>query len=164
MTKYNRLTLIEEIEPYIWGNKKYKKFLCKCDCGTMVEVRLDKMKLGNTKSCGCYNKELITKPHKPTNLTHGHTKKGNVSREFHSWHGMKQRCTNPKTKHYNYYGGRGITICDRWLNSFTDFIEDMGPRPEGKSLDRINNDGNYEPNNCKWSTQVEQLKNRRINA
>lgn len=162
MEKYNRLTLIKEVEPYIWGKRKYPKFLCKCDCGNMVEVRLDKMKINHSTSCGCYNKELTSKPHEtPYNAKHGHTIGGKSSREYNSWWGMRQRCNNSKSKFYKYYGGRGITVCDRWLNSFENFLKDMGNRPEGMSLDRINNDGNYEPANCRWATQSDQLKNRR---
>jgi hypothetical protein len=74
---------------------------------------------------------------------------------------MKARCTNPKSPKFRYYGGRGITVCDRWSTSFEAFLADMGDRPPGKSIDRINNDGNYEPGNCRWATQSEQVRNRR---
>ena len=161
MTKYNRLQLIKEIEPYIWKTRKYRKFLCKCDCGNEVEVRLDKLKKGLTKSCGCYNLELISQPHKPTKLIHNHTTGGKPTGEFYSWWGMKQRCNNPNTKHYKYYGGRGITVCDRWLNSFQNFLDDMGPRPKDKTLDRKDCDGNYEPSNCRWADKETQMKNRK---
>jgi len=159
--KYNRLTLIKEVEPYIWGTRKYRKFLCLCDCGNEVEVRLDKLKRGSTKSCGCFNFELISKPHGPRNAKHGHTIGGKPTPEFYSWWSMKMRCTNKNAKHYQYYGGRGITVCNEWFNSFENFFKDMGNRPDGMTLDRINNDGNYEPSNCRWSTPSQQLKNRR---
>jgi hypothetical protein len=81
--------------------------------------------------------------------------------EYRSWVQMKQRCYNPNSYSYKNYGGRGIKVCDRWFNSFSSFIEDMGSRPKGLSLERKDNDGNYEPNNCKWATKNEQLKNRR---
>lgn len=81
--------------------------------------------------------------------------------EYSAWLAMRQRCYNPKSQRFKYYGGRGIKICSRWLTSFDNFIEDMGRRPKGKSLDRIDVDGDYEPDNCRWATQTEQIVNRR---
>lgn len=84
------------------------------------------------------------------------------SREYKSWNSMIMRCTSPNATFYEHYGGRGIKVCNEWLNDFKQFYADMGDRPIGMSLDRINNDGNYEPSNCKWSTQQEQVRNRRV--
>lgn len=161
-TKYGRLTIVKEVEPYIWKKRIYPKFQCICDCGKEVQVRLDKLTIGTTKSCGCYNLEKISMPHEtPYNATHGHTIGGKPTGEFYSWWSMKQRCTNPKASMYRYYGGRGIKICNRWINSFANFFEDMGTRLNGTTLDRIDCDGNYEPNNCRWADKKTQMSNRK---
>jgi len=95
------------------------------------------------------------------NLSHGHAKKDCRTTTYVSWGSMKTRCLNKRTAYYSRYGGRGITICDRWVNSFENFLEDMGECPEGMTLDRIDNSGNYEPNNCRWTTMALQSQNRR---
>lgn len=119
---------------------------CRCDCGIEKEISVNSLGQG-VKSCGCLRRK--------SNLTHGMAN----SREYKSWCMMHSRCSNPNYTYYYRYGGRGIRVCDRW-NSFESFYADMGQRPAGKSLDRINNDGNYEPGNCRWSTQKEQIGNR----
>ena len=131
-------------------------WLCSCDCGTLVVVALPNLKTG--KSCGCYKKDLHFKHGgagwRPDGI------KG--TSEYKRWSQIKQRCLNPKCKGWKDYGGRGIKICDRWKNSFANFLSDVGLRPEPHlTLDRINNDGNYEPGNMRWATRAEQSRNRR---
>lgn len=128
------------------------KWVCICSCGNKLITSGGNLRTGDTKSCGCM-------PNKGT-TTHGLSK----TVEYHIWKGLKQRCYNPKAQHYEDYGGRGITVCHNWLNSFDIFLSDMGDMPTKKhSIDRIDNDGNYEPGNCKWSTKKEQGCNKRNN-
>lgn len=137
------------------------KYLCRCDCGNEKIVFYWSLVKGNTQSCGCLHKERTSK----ANLTHGQSKAGQHTVEYDTWIGMHSRCENPNQTGYEHYGGRGIAVCDRWSgeDGFKNFFTDMGKKPINKLLDRIDNGGNYEPSNCKWSTDVEQAKNRRSN-
>lgn len=134
------------------GNSKWS---CICECGKKSLVTKTHLKSGHSQSCGCLHKEKIKK------LKTIHNEYG--SPEYITWQNMKKRCLDIKQKHYKDYGGRGIKVCDRWLESFENFLEDMGKRPSNKfSIERINNNGNYEPSNCKWATQEEQKLNKRL--
>lgn len=124
---------------------------CMCDCGNVTNVISGNLIRGNTLSCGHLKGKSFT--HNCSNTP-----------EYETWSGMKERCTNPNNKSYHCYGGRGITVCERWLCSFENFLSDMGFKPSSEhSLDREDTNGNYEPGNCKWSTAYEQANNRRNN-
>lgn len=153
--RFGRLTVItfNRIQDKLGNLRIY--WVCECDCGNQLNTLAQPLLTNKTKSCGCLNRERIT--------IHGQTINGNVSKAWQSWRTAKSRCYRIKDNSYKNYGGRGITMCDRWKNSFENFFSDMGSCPEGCSLDRINVNGNYELQNCKWATGIEQANNKRNN-
>lgn len=126
-----------------------------CECGKNKIVHGFNIEAGNIKSCGCLRNELLVL----RSIKHGY----GATPIYHVWASMRQRCNSQNAVVYKYYGGRGIRICDRWLNSFENFYADMGEKPEGMSIERIDNDGDYEPDNCYWSTHFQQSRNMRSN-
>ncbi len=159
--KYGRLTVIsfdkKVLDKGLKRNYLNYYWNCKCECGNIKSIGYRTLIYGNTKSCGCLNKEGLS------NLKHGYAKTNKISPEYNSWYGMIQRCTNINHASYHNYGKKGITVCESWLK-FENFIKDMGNKP-GKeySIDRIENDLGYCKENCKWSSRKEQNNNQSSN-
>lgn len=134
-------------------------WLCRCDCGIELEVLSESLRSGNTKSCGCMKIAALL----ARCLKHGNARANAKTPEYSIWKTMKDRCFRRANPRFADWGGRGITVCERWRNSFPAFLADMGARPSRlHSLDRVNNDGNYEPGNCRWATAIQQAANKRM--
>lgn len=152
--KWNRLEAVSFVERDTkWGNHKW---LFKCDCGNDHVVGIASVRKGETKSCGCALTDTLIE----RNTTHGLSRKH--PRAYKIWKGMRYRCGNPNAKRYDRYGGRGISVCERW-SDFANFIADMGDPPQGYSIEREDQNGNYEPDNCSWQPDKVQANNRSNN-
>ncbi len=152
--RFGRLVVIKAAGLNQYGNCMW---FCQCDCGGEATTREIYLTNGHTKSCGCVAKEKV----KARCTTHGASKRGHRAPEYRSWEAMKRRCFNAKDPKYPKYGARGITVCDQWRTSYETFLADMGPKPSPKhTLDREDNDGSYEPGNCRWATPIVQMNNQ----
>lgn len=157
---FGRLLVIEfagQVEYGSIGNKR-TMWRCRCSCGKSVVVAAMRLRKGETQSCGCLHREIL----KTQGVTHGMTRNGHKATEYRIWRGIKNRCYNKNEPAFKNYGARGITVCDRWRDSFENFYADMGPRPsKDMTLDRTNNDLGYSPENCRWATATQQARNSR---
>lgn len=152
--KFGRL-LVVGIEPKRRGDAEVR---CRCDCGNERTIRSTPLR-NRAQSCGCLGRERAS-AQCLARATHGHARSGAATRTYRTWENMIRRCYSVKCRNYSGYGGRGITVCDRWRDSFANFLADMGERPEGLTLDRRDNNGNYTPDNCRWATLAQQRKNQ----
>jgi len=153
--RFGRLVVLRRCERNSIGGKA--RWECRCDCGANHEAASDLLKSGKISSCGCLQRELLQSRNHLTKFKHGKT----GTQVYRVWVNMKHRCQNPDADCYANYGGRGISVCARWMDSFEAFVADMGPRPRGGSIDRIDVNGNYEPANCRWASSLEQGRNKR---
>ena len=151
---YGLLTVIGVIPGKINKCSGERYVYCKCECGKNSIHKMGNLRNGHTKSCGCYRKNFM--------VTHGNCVDHKHTTEYGCWSGLLSRCYNSQHKHFCNYGGRGISVCARWKDSFENFLIDMGPKPnKNYSIDRIDNNSNYEPSNCRWANKKQQNFNKR---
>jgi len=154
--RYGRLTAVRRVQ----NSGRRTTWLFNCDCGSTKQINLDSVRGGVTRSCGCISRETIAQ----RSTKHGHSIDRKPTRTFRAWRHAKSRCLNPRDQKYSIYGGRGITMCERWKHDFREFLKDMGECPPGKTIDRKNPNGHYEPDNCRWATAHEQARTRTDNV
>ena len=149
-----RLTFIK----HLYKDKKkrqFSKFVCKCD--KTIITQYSHYTSGHTKSCGCLNLDSLIK----RSYKHGESRRFQQSAEYLTWYRIKRRCLNKNDNRYKYYGARGIKVCKRWLKNYVNFLKDMGRKPSKRhSIDRIDNDSDYKPSNCRWATPLQQAQNK----
>lgn len=157
--RYGRLVVITEAGRYVADCGQSKVLVkAKCDCGAEIVTHLASLKAGLTSSCGCWSAERATQ-----RIKHGDARKEKAVPEYKTWSGMIERCENSNNHKYPIYGGRGINVCARWRNDYSAFLADMGRKPSpSHSIDRIDVDGDYEPDNCRWATAKVQANNTRL--
>lgn len=151
--RFHRLTVVSRAP----SRGPHTMWVCQCDCGSVTQARPTDLRQGTVKSCGCYSDDIL----RARATKHGHSVGFTRTKTHLAWCNMKGRCNNPNRTGYKYYGGRGIKVCERWMNSFENFLADMGESPVGMTLDRIDSDGDYEPGNCRWVSMTIQNRNKK---